>query len=163
EYLGLLQSRSDELAALYRDMLIGVTTFFRDGEPLEQLRSQVFAPLIARRRADAPIRVWVPGCSTGEEAYSVAMLLCEALGDDASRRRVQVFATDVDLSAVQTARRGVYPASIAVDVSSERLRRFFTPLRGGYQISRAIRDMVVFAPHDLLRDPPFSRLDLVSC
>lgn len=162
DYIALLQSRPGELATLYHDLLIGVTSFFRDRVPYEVLNTAVLDRLAARR-PEQPIRVWVPGCSTGEEPYSIAIALLERLGDRAVDRKIQIFATDVDDEAVQFGRRGVYPAQIAMDVSPERLQRFFVPRQGGYQVCRRVRDMVVFASQNVTKDPPFSRLDLVSC
>ncbi len=162
DYLAVLQSRPAELATLYHDLLIGVTAFFRDRVPYEVLSSVVLDRLAARR-PESPIRVWVPGCSTGEEPYSIAIALLERLGDRGHEHKIQVFATDVDDEAVQFGRRGVYPAQIALDVSAERLQRFFVPRQGGYQVCRRVRDMVVFASQNVTKDPPFSRLDLVSC
>ncbi len=161
EYIGLLQARPDELAALYRDLLIGVTSFFRDGVPFEQLKSIVFPELLAR--GDTHIRVWVPGCSSGEEAYSIAIALLEHLGDRAYTYRLQIFATDVDAAAIEYARRGFFPAQIALDVSPERLERFFVQKAGGYQVCRRVRDICVFATQNVTRDPPFSKLGLISC
>ncbi len=163
DYIVYLQGRPGELATLYRDLLIGVTSFFRDHEPVDALKSMVFPKLVERRKSDSPIRIWVPGCSTGEEAYSIAIALLEFLGDRAPLFKLQIFASDVDDEAVQVARRGIYPPQITLDVSPDRIQRFFVPRQGGYQVSRRLRDMVVFATQNVTKDPPFSRLDLVSC
>ena len=162
-YIQLLRQDSGEITSLYHDLLIHVTRFFRDPDSFTTLASQVLTEIVHERPEDEPIRIWVPGCATGEEAYSVAIALMEVLGDQASSRRVQIFATDVSENAVEQARTGMYPLSITSDVSPERLRRFFTRSDGGYKINKNLRDACVFARHDLARDPPFSRLDLVIC
>jgi two-component system, chemotaxis family, CheB/CheR fusion protein len=153
----------EELKALYGDLLIGVTAFFRDGYPFETLTTEVFPQLLQRKAKDAAIRVWVAGCATGEEAYSIAMLISEALSERAGDFTVKVFASDVDEDALATARVGRYPRSIAGAVSPERLERFFVHSDEGYRVRRSLRDLVVFARHNLGRDPPFSQLDLVCC
>jgi len=163
DYVRFVDSSSAELAVLYADLLIGVTNFFRDHEPFDALKSVMFPRLFENRGADSSIRIWVPGCATGEEAYSIAISLVEYLDHFAGARRVQIFATDIDEHALARARQAVYPPSIEVDVSPERLQRFFVRHDKGYEVSRPIRDMVVFARHNLGKDPPFSRLDLVSC
>ncbi|HEY6459753.1 MAG TPA: CheR family methyltransferase, partial [Polyangiaceae bacterium] len=163
DYVALLGSGNDELRGLYDDLLIGVTSFFRDAEPFEALKSVVFPRLIEHRAPDVPIRVWVAGCATGEEAYSIAIALLEFLEERPGKHAVQIFATDIDDGALARARLGAYPASIELDVSPERLRRYFTRTDSGYQVSRRVRDLVVFARHSLGRDPPFSHLDLVTC
>ena len=154
-----------EVEALFRDLLIGVTSFFRDPEAFAALQEQVIPRLFAGKPAGAAIRVWVPGCSTGEEAYSIAILLQEQMEALKQSFKVQVFATDIDRQAIEQARAGVYPASIAADVSPERLARFFSqePDGGAYRIQKGIRDMLVFSEQDVIKDPPFSRLDLISC
>ena len=164
DYLRLVRSDPDELRALYRDLLIGVTNFFRDHDPFAALASTILPAIVARKRPGASIRMWVAACSTGEEAYSLAISAAELLdGDPGYDLRVQIFATDVDDAAVQSARRGLYPATIELDLSPERLQRFFVRRDAGYQINRRIRDMVVFSTQDVTRDAPFSRLDLLSC
>ncbi|HTU02843.1 MAG TPA: chemotaxis protein CheB, partial [Candidatus Sulfotelmatobacter sp.] len=163
EYLRYLQTTPAEADALFRDLLIGVTSFFRDPDAFAVLTAQVIPRLVARAR-EQPLRVWVPACATGEEAYSLAMLLQEGLDlDKRPPGRIQVYATDLDAAAIDTARGGLYPESIAADVSPERLARFFIQEEHAYRVTRAIRDVVIFAAHDVLSDPPFSRLDLVSC
>lgn len=164
QYLRYLQQHPPEVTALYQDILIHVTRFFREPESYEFLGQTIFPQIVRERRSgDQPIRVWVPGCSTGEEAYSVAICLLEFLGDDATATPVQVFATDVSESAVEQARAGVYPESISADVSAERLRRFFNKVDGSFRISKPVRDVVIFARQDLTRDPPFSKIDLIVC
>ena len=162
QYLRYLQETPLEIEALFRDLLIGVTSFFRDKEAFEALK-QHLAPVLAAKAADSPLRVWTTGCSTGEEAYSLAILLREQMDALKKSFKVQVFATDIDARAIDTARAGMYPASIATDVSPERLARFFSAEDGGYRIHKNIRDLLVFSEHDVIKDPPFSRLDLVSC
>ena len=162
-YLGYLQENPAEIQALYQDILIHVTRFFREPDSYAALAEHVFPKVAVPGRPDGPIRVWVPGCSTGEEAYSIAIALVEHLGDHWSGVTIQVFATDVSEAAIEHARAGVYPESIAADVSPERLRRYFAATEAGYRINKAIRDLCVFARQDLTRDPPFSKLDIVVC
>ncbi|HCZ17321.1 MAG TPA: chemotaxis protein CheR, partial [Candidatus Accumulibacter sp.] len=164
EYVRFLQQSAPEVEALFRDLLIGVTNFFRDPEAFQTLEQQILPALFAGRSAGSVIRVWSVGCSTGEEAYSIAILLEERMEALKQRHTVQVFATDIDNRAIAIARAGLYPASVAADISPPRLARFFTAENGGgYRIHKSIRDMLVFSEQDVVRDPPFSRLDLVSC
>ncbi len=163
DYVKYVQSNSEELQALYKDMLITVTNFFRDPDLFEALRVKIFPRILQEKEARSPIRIWVPACATGEEAYSIAMALLEALGEKAPDTPIQIFGTDVDEESIQHARRGIYPLNIELDVSPERLSRFFIRRESEYQIARRIRDMVVFSKQNLLRDSPFSRMDLVSC
>ena len=164
EYLKFLQENPAEVNSLYQDILIHVTRFFRDAESFAALTEHAFTRIVkTRTKPDEPIRIWIPGCSTGEEAYSVAIVLLEYLGDDADRASVQVFATDVSEYAVEQARAGVYPEHISADVSPERLRRFFSRIDGNYRIGKRVRDLCIFARQDLIRDPPFSKLDLIVC
>jgi two-component system CheB/CheR fusion protein len=165
EYVRLLQQEPAEVESLFRDLLIGVTSFFRDPGAFAALKEQAIPKLFAGKPPGAPIRVWVPGCSTGEEAYSIAILLQEHLHAVKQTAKIQVFATDIDHQAVEQARSGLYPASIAADVSPERLAQFFTQEPGGsaYRMHKSIRDMLVFSEQDVIKDPPFSRVDLISC
>jgi two-component system, chemotaxis family, CheB/CheR fusion protein len=163
DYVRLAQEHPAELKTLYRDLLINVTSFFRDGAPFEALREVILPRLIARKKPGDAIRIWVPGCASGEEAYSIGICLLEALGDRAAEFRLQIFATDLDDDAIARGRAGHYPMAIATDVSAERLRRFFQRRENGYEVGRRLRELVVFATHDLTRDSPFSRLDLCSC
>lgn len=163
DYLRFLKTSTSELRALYNDLLITVTSFFRDREPFQFLSRTVFPRLLEGRSSDRPIRVWVPGCASGEEAYSIAIALLEFLGDRAAFHAIQIFATDIDDRALQTARSGIYPDFIEESVGRERLQRFFVRHEKGYQLTRQVRDLVVFARHNVGRDPPFSRLDLISC
>jgi len=162
-YLTMLKETPEEVQALFDDLLISVTSFFRDPPAWEALRVQVIAPLVQRAQPNQPLRAWVPGCATGEEAYTLAMLFREEM----SRRDVPVelviFASDVDQGALAIARDGLYPAAIAADVAESRLARYFRAEGDHYRISSEIRDSVVFAAHSVLRDPPFSKLHLISC
>lgn len=163
DYVKYLQENRAEVDALYQDMLIKVTSFFREPEAFEALKEKIFPEIMKIRSSDAPIRIWVPGCSTGEEVYSLAIALLEFLGDSASQTPVQIFGTDISEVALEKARSGTYIENIALDVSLERLRRFFAKVEGHYRISKYIRDLCVFAKQDVTRDPPFSKLDLISC
>lgn len=161
-YLDCLRTRPGEAGALLQDLLISVTNFFRDTECFAALEAQLADLFKGKSSADA-VRVWVAGCATGEEAYSIAMLLTEQARLLDSPPAVQVFASDLDDNAIRIAREGIYPASIAGDVSEDRLRRFFVKDVRGYRVRRELRECVLFAVHDVLRDSPFSRVDLVSC
>ena len=163
EYLAFLRETPEEAQGLFGDLLISVTTFFRDAPAWEALRKQVIPKLFDARPPDEPIRIWVPGCATGEEAYSLAMLVLEEAARRAQSRDVQVFASDLDDRALAVAREGRYAPAIEADVSAERLRRFFVCEEDHYQVGRELRDRVLFAHHSLLRDPPFARQDLISC
>jgi two-component system CheB/CheR fusion protein len=164
-YVRYLQQSPAEVELLFHDLLIGVTSFFRDPEAFEAFQEQVLPQIVANKPAGELVRVWVPGCSTGEEAYSIAILLQERLESLGQNFKVQVFATDIDSRAIGHARAGIYPASIAADISPERLSRFFTkePDGSAYRIHKGIRDMMVFSEQDVIKDPPFSKLDLISC
>ena len=165
QYLRHLRDNPLEVEALFQDLLIGVTSFFRDPEAFKLLEERVIPRLLQTKDGNDAVRVWVCGCSTGEEAYSIAMLLHEQQMAGKQALKVQVFGTDIDRQAIETARAGVYPASIAADIGEERLARYFIlePQRGSYRIQKHIRDMLVFSEQDVTKDPPFSRLDLVSC
>lgn len=162
-YVKLLQENPDEVRTLAKEMLITVTNFFRDAEAFDALKEQVIGPLVAQRPPDAPIRIWVPACATGEEAYSIAILLHEEMESIQRRYNIQVFATDLDDESIEVARRGQYPKSIAGDISAGRLKRYFTEENNHYRIKNNIREMLVFAKHNLIKDAPFSRLDVISC
>jgi two-component system CheB/CheR fusion protein len=162
DYGRFLYENPDEIARLSKDMLIGVTSFFRDPEAFDELRIKVISPLV-QERSDHPFRAWAVGCSTGEEAYSIAMLMREEMSRKQKNFPVQIFASDVDHEALKCAREGVYPESIAADVSEERLQRFFTTKDHSYQINKEIRESVTFAAHNLIADPPFLKMDLISC
>jgi two-component system, chemotaxis family, CheB/CheR fusion protein len=164
-YVRVLQQSPAEVEALFRDLLIGVTSFFRDPEAFRALGEQVIPKLFAGKDAVDTLRVWSPGCSTGEEAYSLAILLAEQRALLKRAHPIQIFATDIDSQAIATARTGLYPASIAADLSQERLARFFTAESDGstFRINKSIRDMLIFSEQDVIKDPPFSKLDLISC
>lgn len=166
DYLRYLQLTPNEVGSLFRDLLINVTNFFRDSDVFDKLREHVLPRMFAGKQPGAAIRIWVPGCSTGEEAYSLAMLIRECMDDRKENCKVQIFATDLDREAIDQARAGVYPSSIVADVSAERLSHFFEEERPdgpSYRIHKTIRDMLIFSEHNLIKDPPFSKLDLISC
>ncbi len=165
DYVKYLQQMPLEVEALFRDLLIGVTSFFRDPESFEVLERDVIPKLLKGKQAGSAIRVWSNGCSTGEEAYSIAILLREQIEKLKGSFSVQVFATDIDSRAIALARAGVFPASIARDISAERLARFFTvePDGTSYRVNKVIRDMLIFSEHNLIKNPPFSKLDLIAC
>lgn len=164
DYVALLQRDRNEINALYQDLLINVTSFFRNPEAFDALKRIVYPAILkTRTNGSTPIRIWVPGCSTGEEAYSHAISLLEFLGDKRTEVPIQIFATDLSEFAVQHARAALFRESIEADVSPTRLRRFFHKADGGYQISKTICDLCIFSTQNVLSDPPFSRMDLVSC
>jgi two-component system, chemotaxis family, CheB/CheR fusion protein len=163
EYRALIDTDPREMEALYQDFLIRVTEFFRDPDSFEALGRYVLPGMCESRSARDPIRIWIPGCATGEEAYSVAIALLEHLGDRPPPFRIQIFGTDVSEAALQKARAGVYPANVLHEVSAERLERFFVKDNSDYRVAKEVRDLCLFARQDVTRDPPFSRLDLISC
>jgi two-component system, chemotaxis family, CheB/CheR fusion protein len=165
DYVLYLRKHPTEADALFRDLLIGVTSFFRDPDAFKALEEEALVRLLSNKPSGASIRVWVPGCSTGEEPYSIAILLQERMEALKTNFKLTVFATDLDSVAIEHARAGLYPASIAADISAERLKRFFNeePGGGSYRINKPIRDMLVFSEQDVIKDPPFSKLDLISC
>ena len=162
-YVERLRQDPDEVMLLFRDLLIGVTSFFRDPEAFDAVETTVLPKLFDGKGAGDTIRVWVPGCATGEEVYSLAMLLRERVEEQRAAPKVQLFATDIDGAALEVARSGRYPATLVDAVSPERLRRFFTTDGATYVCGKQVRDMCVFSSHSVIRDPPFSRIDLVSC
>lgn len=164
-YVRLLRENPQEIDLLFKELLIGVTSFFRDPVAWDHLRDQVLPDLIRARAAFGVLRAWVPGCSTGEEAYSLAIVLKEAIEATKPQRSIafQIFATDLDRDAIDKARQGAYPSNIEADVSPERLQRFFTQDERGYRIRKEIRESVIFAPQNIAMDPPFTKLDLLSC
>ncbi len=163
DYVAIAESEPAEVQALSEDVLIHVTSFFRDPEVFAELKSKVFPRLLASKAEGAPLRVWVAGCSSGEEVYSLAMALLEFLDGADPARGIQIFGTDVSEKAIAQARLGYFPDSALRDVSDDRRRRYFVKTEGGYTVHKAVRDLCVFVRHDLARDPPFSRLDMVSC
>ncbi|MGN6319432.1 CheR family methyltransferase [Trinickia sp.] len=162
-YRDYLHTHPEETHALLQDLLASTTHFFRDADAFEALRTDILPLLFARRGSEEPVRVWSAGCATGAEAYSLAMLLHEAAQNAADGATFQVFATDVDERAIEIARQGVYPDAVFVDVEPERVKKYFTKAAGGYRIRKDLREKVLFAVHNVLRDPPFSRLDLICC
>jgi len=163
DYLRLLRDEPNEARQLHEDVLIHVTAFFRDPEVFEVLRERVFPELLRPRQEGAQIRVWVAGCSTGEEVYSLAIELLEFMGASSCPRPIQIFGSDISEQAIRTARQGIYPDSAVLKLSEERRRRYFVKVDGGYRIHKIVREMCVFVRHDLARDPPFAKLDLISC
>ena len=163
QYINLLRGNLEEVEALFRELLIGVTNFFRDPESFDVLKAMVLPELIDKIPEDGTFRAWVPGCSTGEEVYSLAMVIREVLDKSPKRISVQLFGTDIDKFAIDKARTGLYPASISADMSEDRLKRFFIKEGDLFRIRREIRDFAVFSAQDLIKDPPFSRLHLLCC
>jgi two-component system CheB/CheR fusion protein len=163
KYVQILKQSPQEANALAGDIFIHVTSFFRDPECFQALRKRVMAKVCVKRPAEEALRIWVAGCSTGEEVYSIAMLLLEELGEQADRTSIQIFGTDIQEDAVERARAGIYTEAAVAGVSPARLKRFFVEAGHTYRIQKFVRDLCVFARHDLAKDPPFSRLDLISC
>jgi len=163
DYATFLRANAKELDALYSDVLINVTSFFRNAEAFEALKQRVFPALLAQRGRDGPVRAWTLGCSTGQEAYSIAMAFAEFCETVPRAPKLQLFATDLNDAHLEKARHGLYAKSLAQDLSPERLRRFFVEEEGGYRISKVLREQVVFARQNVMNDPPFSRMDLISC
>ena len=162
-YLEKLNAEPSELDSLAHDLLINVTEFFRDAAAFQVLAETVVPEMVAAQPPDKPLRVWAPGCSTGEEAYGLAILFLEAIAASKRAIKLQVFASDVDPHAIAFARVGLYGRETELQVSPERLSRFFVHEGSGFRVVRDLRDAVVFTVQDLLADPPFSRLDLISC
>jgi two-component system CheB/CheR fusion protein len=162
-YVKMLRTNKTEMESLFFDLLIGVTSFFREPKAFDLLNKEVFPILLEDKTRQFTVRIWVPGCSTGEEVYSIAICLREYLERKGTIVNVQIFGTDVSDKNIEKARAGLYPETIADDVSEERLKQFFAKSNGHYQINKSIRDMCIFAKQDLTRDPPFSNLDIVSC
>ena len=163
DYAELLEQDSGKLDQLYRDLLIGVTRFFRDGEHFETLQKDVLPGVLANLQPNDEFRAWVAACATGEEAYSIAILLDECLRELDLQLDVKIFATDLHKASIETANAGIYPEESLSEISAERRERYFIKVNENYQISPAIRKMVVFAPHNLVKDPPFTKLSLVTC
>lgn len=162
-YATFLKKKSNELDLLYNDLLIGVTSFFRDDEPFHYLKDKLLPRLLKNKKEGEVLRIWVPGCSTGEEAYSLAMLLHELQETKSERAPFQIFATDLNEKAITKARNGEYSAQEVANISRKRLQNFFTPFHDKYRINQNLREVCVFSVHNLLRDPAFSRMDLISC
>jgi two-component system CheB/CheR fusion protein len=163
DYIKILETHPAEVGTLYDDLLIHVTSFFRDPEVFVNLNKAIFPHITEHRSSKELIRIWVPGCATGEEAYSIAICLLEFLGHRASHTPIQIFGTDISDTVLQKARAGIYTAQSMSSVSADRRRRFFTPVTGGFQVNKEIRHLCVFSKQNVAKDPPFSRLDLISC
>jgi two-component system CheB/CheR fusion protein len=163
DYSSLLQRSAVECQLLFNELLINVTQFFRDPEAFEVMRADILEPMLMGKASNDEFRVWIAGCASGEEAYSVAIVLHELLQTHESECKVQLFATDLDAEAINIARAGLYPATIAQEMSPERLSRYFTAVEGGYRVRKEIREMIVFAVQNVIKDPPFTRLDLLCC
>jgi two-component system CheB/CheR fusion protein len=163
DYVHYLRENPVEIKTLFKDFLITVTNFFRDPKAFKAFEEKVIFPLLTTKPPQDNIRVWVPGCATGEEAYSVAILFAEAMQEMKKHFNIQIFATDIDSEAIEYARQGLYPESISSDVSSERIKQFFIKEEDSYKVRKRIREMVVFATQNMVKDPPFSKLDLVCC
>lgn len=162
-YLRYLQQHSQEITILFKEFLIGVTCFFRDQEVFEQLKNEVLPKMLISKQTDYSIRIWVAGCSSGEEAYSFAIILQECMDQLKRQFNVQIFATDIDEVAIERARAGIYPETIKADVTAERLKRFFKKEDCQYRINKDLRKMIIFAPQNIIKDPPFTKLDILSC
>jgi chemotaxis methyl-accepting protein methylase/signal transduction histidine kinase/PAS domain-containing protein len=163
DYVAKLEKDADEAAALRREMLIGVTSFFRDPDSFEALKKKAFPEILKSRSHEDSLRLWIPACSTGEEVYSLAIALLEFLSETGTKLPIQIFGSDISEDALKKARAGIFSASELEGVSDERRRRFFVKTDGGYQVGKTIRDLCIFAEQDLTNDPPFSKLDLISC
>jgi two-component system, chemotaxis family, CheB/CheR fusion protein len=163
DYAVYLQAHPTEIQALYEEILIHVTSFFRDPAVFELLKTKIFPTIAHNKSAEFPIRIWVAGCSTGEEVYSIAICLLEFLADQVTPIPIQIFATDISALSIDKARAGIYTENQMLNVSTERRQRFFYPIESGYHISKAVRELCVFARQDLSSDPPFSNVDLISC
>lgn len=163
EYAKLLTNKKEEIDILYQDLLINVTSFFRDTDTHKYLKETLFPKLLKKKSMGESLRIWVPACATGEEAYSIAMMLLEIQENKTTTVPIQIFATDLSIQAINKARIGMYSKQELETVSPKRIQRFFVKTDGGYHVNKAVRDMCVFAPHNILRDPPFSRLDFISC
>jgi two-component system CheB/CheR fusion protein len=163
DYIRFIRENSEEINLLFREILIRVTSFFRDAEAFDSLKNKVLPYVMQYLNSDHTLRIWVPACSTGEEAYSVAIVAHEFIRETKRNNRVQVFATDIDLEAVEKARSGTYPLSISVDVSEERLKHYFSRDKDCYRVNKEIRETIIFANQNVINDPPLSRMDLICC
>lgn len=163
DYIKYLQKNTEEVIKLFNELLIGVTSFFRDKEPFEILKKEVVPKIIEKKSNGDTIRIWIPGCSTGEEVYSIAIIFDEVISKQKKNLKVQIFASDIDENAIRIGRLGVYPDTIITDVEKDRLRSYFFVEGQNYRIKKEIRDQIIFAEHNLMKDPPFSKLDMISC
>jgi two-component system CheB/CheR fusion protein len=162
-YARFLKENVSEVQLLFKELLINVTSFFRDPEAFALLKKDILPGLFAQKPENYGFRIWVPGCATGEEAYSIAILFREFMDETKQEYKVQIYSTDIDEDSIAVARSGLYPANIGIDVSPERLRRFFIKEEAGFRIKKEIREMVIFATQNVVKDPPFTKLDLLSC
>ena len=162
-YQRYMQEHPEEVQQLFKELLINVTSFFREPEAFEALKATVLPEILRDKPSDYTIRVWVPGCATGEEAYSIAMVIREYAEETKQDYRVQMFATDIDEASIAAARTGFFPSNIALDVSPSRLARFFVKEETGYRVRKDIREAIVFAAQNVTKDAPFTKLDLLSC
>ncbi len=162
-YADSLEKDSAAVEMLYQDLLIGVTSFFREPERFEALKTVVFPAIVQNRSADDTLRIWVAGCSTGEEVYSLGMTLLEFLDGRADAPQISIYGTDINEQSLRKARAAVYSRRALIGVTPDRLARFFTPAPGGYKIIKTLRERCIFAAHDVTHDPPYSRIDLVTC
>lgn len=163
EYIRYLQRNPEEIDQLFQELLINVTSFFRDPEAFSIIKGKVLPELMTSKNEGDTLRIWVPGCSNGEEVYSLAMILHELIESRGRYFKIQILGTDIDKTTIKNARKRIYPEDIRVDISRERLEKFFIKVEGNYQIKNEIRKMAVFAAHDVLKDPPFTNLDMISC
>ena len=162
-YVALIEEKKDEISILFQDLLINVTTFFRDTDAHIYLKKSLFPSILKSKTGAEKFRIWIPGCSTGQEAYSISMTILEVQGELGISVPIQIFATDLNNKAIHKARAGEYAKSEMEMVSPKRLQRFYTKTGSKFRIAKIVRDMVVFAPHNILKDPPFSRVDFISC
>jgi two-component system CheB/CheR fusion protein len=163
KYAEYCEKKQGELNLLYQDLLINVTEFFRDTEAFVQLKKTILPKLLKSKKQGETLRIWVAACATGEEVYSIAMILFELLDNKTINVPFQIFASDLSVDAINEARNGEYSLSQLKNVSPKRVQRFFTKVKDKYRISKSLRDVCVFAEHNILRDPPFSRMDFISC
>ncbi len=163
KYIRYLQRNPEEIDELFQEILINVTCFFRDPEAFDIIESKALPKLIADKNEGDTLRIWVPGCSNGEEAYSLAIILQELMESRGKYLKVKIFGTDIDKTTIENARKRLYPDNIRENVNPERLKKFFIKKEGKYQMKNEIRKMIVFAVHDVLKDPPFAKLDMISC
>lgn len=163
DYLRYIQKNPKEINILFKELLINVTSFFRDPDAFESFKNKLISEVLDKKLDGDRVRVWIPGCSTGEEVYSIAMIIQEYIEEEGKHLEVQLFGTDIDEDAISIARTATYPSTIVTDISSERLHRFFTKKGDGYRVKKSIRELAIFAPHDVLINPPFSKLDAISC
>lgn len=163
EYFEYLQGKPEEIDALFQELLINVTSFFRDAEAFNIIKTKTLPELMISRNEGETIRLWVPGCASGEEAYSLAIILKEIMEYTGKYFKIQIYGTDLDKNAIETASKGFYPENITADISPARIKKFFTEQDGKFHINSEIREMVVFEVHDVLKDPPFNQMDMISC